>query len=356
MTARMLHQYGHSWGILLLLSGGCMLLGCTGCVPAVGQERVTEYTTSPGPHKWIAFGELDPFGTAPEPGVAVVRRSPPISEMPAVERVEPPPNGAKYRKLMRKIEVEEDQSTYGEFYDYGYWSGTSWRGHGELPPGYWVYVAPHWYIYGEAQDTSHSPAAPPQLPGGRGRIAQLLTQMRDLEQQVGSLREELEQLLEPPPSPPLPSPARPKRSWGPEQATGPPDTPSAGDISTAWASRTSDGQDEWLRLHFAQAVIPAGIHVYETYNPGALYRVTATSPSGKEIEIWSGKDPVEVGSGKGVAAVPVQADFATDRVTIYLKSTEVSGWNEIDAVGLLDNLENIQWAVTAEASSTWASP
>jgi hypothetical protein len=264
-------------------------------------------------------------------------------------------DGAKYSKLLRKIEVQEDQSTYGEFYDYGYWSGTSWRGHRDLPPGYWVYVAPHWYIFGEARSTSGSPSAAPQWQVETQRIARVLAKMQELERQMRTLREDLEQFLEPPPSPPLPSPDRPKRSWGPEQATGPPDTPRAGDISTAWASRTADGQDEWLRLHFAQAVIPAGVHVYETYNPGALYRVTATSPSGEEFEIWSGKDPVEVGSGKGVAAIPVQADFPTDCITIYLNSAKVSGWNEIDAVGLLDNLENLQWAVTAEASSTWAS-
>ncbi|MCB1513071.1 MAG: hypothetical protein KDJ36_19415, partial [Hyphomicrobiaceae bacterium] len=36
------------------------------------------------------------------------------------------------------------------------------------------------------------------------------------------------------------------RSWGPEQAVGKPNTPQAGDISTAWASRTRDDQEEWL--------------------------------------------------------------------------------------------------------------
>ena len=138
--------------------------------------------------------------------------------------------------------------------------------------------------------------------------------------------------------------------------TGPPDTTRAGDISTAWASRTADGQDEWLRLCYAKRVVPAAIHVYETYNPGALYRITATNPRGQEVEVWSGKDPVPAGSGKGVAAIALKADFPTNCVTIYLKSKEIPGWNEIDAVGLLDVSESIQWTVLAEASSTWASP
>ena len=37
-----------------------------------------------------------------------------------------------------------------------------------------------------------------------------------------------------------------------------------------------------------------------------------------------------------------------------LKSTKVPGWNEIDAVGLLDRNEKCQWAESAEASSSFA--
>ncbi len=55
----------------------------------------------------------------------------------------------KYRKLLRKFKVEEDKGSYGNFTDYGYYTGTSWRGHNNLPAGYWVYVYPHWYIWGE---------------------------------------------------------------------------------------------------------------------------------------------------------------------------------------------------------------
>ena len=124
----------------------------------------------------------------------------------------------------------------------------------------------------------------------------------------------------------------PKRAWGPEQACGPPDTHLAGDIQTAWASQTPDGQNEWLRLHYAQAVVPAAIQVYETFNPGPLDRVTARKPDGSEVELWSGEDPVKRDAGMGMAYIPVKADsakadFATDCITIYLKSTKVPGWN-----------------------------
>jgi len=58
----------------------------------------------------------------------------------------------KYSHLLRKIAVPEDQGFYGDFYDWGSWSGSSWRGHTDLPSGYWVYVFPHWYIWRDCQE------------------------------------------------------------------------------------------------------------------------------------------------------------------------------------------------------------
>ena len=58
----------------------------------------------------------------------------------------------KYQTLLRRIEVTEDQSTYGEFKDFGRWEGVEYRNHKSLPHGYWVYVAPHWHIWGESTE------------------------------------------------------------------------------------------------------------------------------------------------------------------------------------------------------------
>ena len=266
---------------LLLLAVVGLLIPCGGCTPVSGELAGLANTTQPP-----AVSPENSFSQTPR------RRG----------------SGRKYRKLLRKIEAENDQASYGEFNDWGYWSGTSYHGHKDLPPGYWVYVTPCWYIFGESDETP----------------------------------------------PPVKRPPVAKRSWGPEQATGKPDTPQAGDRSTAWASKTADGQDEWLRLRYRRAVTPTAVHVYESYNPGALYRITARNSSGREIEIWSGEDPIPVGSGMGKAAVPVEAGFKTDCITIYLRSSKVKSWNEIDAVGLLDNSENVQWAVSATASSSYA--
>lgn len=209
----------------------------------------------------------------------------------------------KYCMLLRQIKVEKDAETYQEFKDLGYRVMPEYAGLKDLPAGHWVYSAPYWYIW------------------------------RDLA-----------------------SVQRQKRNWGPEQATGEPDTTMAGDIVTAWASASQDGQEEWLMLEYQDFITPTAVLVYETYNPGAFYRVTAFKPDGEEVELWKGMDPTATDAGMGVSEIPVKAAFKTKRVKIYLDSPAVPGWNEIDAVGLRDKNKTMHWAIAAEASTTYAPP
>ncbi|HEV8604545.1 MAG TPA: hypothetical protein VGQ99_04220 [Tepidisphaeraceae bacterium] len=144
-------------------------------------------------------------------------------------------------------------------------------------------------------------------------------------------------------------------NWSILQVIGPPDTPGAGDIVTAWASSTTDSQTEWLILDYETPVTPIEIDVHETYNPGALERVSVFDEDGQEITIWEGSDPTRVGSSRGVSKIPVSAKFKTSRVKIYLDSPSVQGWNEIDTVGLHDDAGNTLWPVNASASSSYGS-
>jgi hypothetical protein len=221
--------------------------------------------------------------------------------LPLQESLEKASVDGKYAMLLRQIKVEKDHAKYGAFRDVGRRTTMDYGAFVGLPAGHWVYVYPYWYIW------------------------------RDLA-----------------------SPPATMRGWGPEQATGAPNTPAAGDFTSAWASLTPDGQDEWLLLEYAEPVVPTAVLVHETYNPGALVRVTAFKLDGEEVEIWKGKDPTAQGSGKGVSEIAVDVAFKTNRVKIYLDSKGVAGWNEIDAVGLRDAGGKTHWATGADASSTYA--
>jgi hypothetical protein len=52
----------------------------------------------------------------------------------------------KYVDLIKTLDVPEDRDTYGDFNDYGAWGPGEWAG-AMQPEGYWVYVAPTWYIW-----------------------------------------------------------------------------------------------------------------------------------------------------------------------------------------------------------------
>jgi hypothetical protein len=158
-----------------------------------------------------------------------------------------------------------------------------------------------------------------------------------------------------PPENPTPvPPSVTKRNWGPEQATGAPDTEGPGDIVTAWASLTQDDQPEWLLLEYERAVRPHRVKVYETFNPGAVVKVSVIDESGEEIPAWEGTDPTRPEQETGVSEIPLGVNVPVRQVKLYLDSPAVPGWNEIDAVGLVDDSGQLHWAVAASASSTYA--
>ncbi len=163
-------------------------------------------------------------------------------------------------------------------------------------------------------------------------------------------------LIEPvqPAAVPNPATVGAKRAWGPEQAVGPPDTPGAGDIQTAWASQTQDGQKEWLICEYAEAVLPTAVVVHETYNPGSLEKVSVFDEAGEEQEVWTGTDPTPRTAARGISIIPIKTKFNVQKVKLYFDSPAVPGWNEIDAIGLRSKEDNTQWAAKVIASTTYA--
>ena len=153
------------------------------------------------------------------------------------------------------------------------------------------------------------------------------------------------------PEPEPPTNATPKRSWGTEQVLGPPDTSSVGDAPTAWASLQANAGPEWLALGFDYAVEVAQIRIRETYNPGAISKVTALV-NGGEVVLWEGA----AAKGKGIRdfVVPVSGNIQANSVIVHLDTARVSSWPEIDAVELVGRDGSRQWASSANASSTYA--
>ncbi len=63
------------------------------------------------------------------------------------------PKGAdasgKYRKLLKVIHAIDDKARRGGFYDGGFERKPEYKGVRDIPAGYWVYLAPTWYVWEE---------------------------------------------------------------------------------------------------------------------------------------------------------------------------------------------------------------
>jgi hypothetical protein len=124
-------------------------------------------------------------------------------------------------------------------------------------------------------------------------------------------------------------------SWAADRVLGAPDVfPAHGDLANAWASRGADDADEWIEVGYAQPVRVRAIDIFETYNPGAITAIDMITASGEHITAYQASP-----SAKGQVSSKLHVDVAcTDEpivaVHVRLASRQVSGWNELDAIGV----------------------
>jgi hypothetical protein len=202
----------------------------------------------------------------------------------------------KYRMLLKQITVPEDAATEGEFKDFGSWFGTSWAGYADLPQGYWVYVYPCWYVWGELS------ATPIQ-----------------------------------------------KRPWGPEQATGEPDSKGAAPES-AWVPASRD-RPEWLLVEFESQLRITEVIIHETQlGCPVQYKITALCPVEVECAMTGAGRPSPASGAVSVVRRSFKPQAAVQRLRIDV-SSGYQCWKGIDAVGVVDEAGTVHWARSAHASS-----
>lgn len=144
-----------------------------------------------------------------------------------------------------------------------------------------------------------------------------------------------------------------KPAWSPAQATGPANVPKAGDDRRAWASQRANAGQEWLELSWARAVKIKRLRIFETLASGAVSKVVAFDAQGDPLTLWEGVAPSK--PGIQIFEVVPSSSARSARVRIYLDTTRVAGWNEIDAVELVGTDGSRQWAESAQASSWYAA-
>lgn len=119
-----------------------------------------------------------------------------------------------------------------------------------------------------------------------------------------------------------------------EQATGAPDVyPTAADEPKAWASQTTDDMDEFITLNFKTPVVAESVWVFQTLNPGAITKITVKAADGDHV-VYTGTAQ-SIGNCAHVLSASTKTCSPISSVRIDVGSKAVSGYNEIDAVGLV---------------------
>jgi hypothetical protein len=123
--------------------------------------------------------------------------------------------------------------------------------------------------------------------------------------------------------------------YGAIQATGAPDVyPNSGDEAKAWASQSTDDMAEFIIVEYKTPVVADSVWVFQTFNPGAISKITVKAMDADHV-VYENMNPQSVGSCAHVLSVSTKTCSPITSVRIDVASPKVSGYNEIDAVGLL---------------------
>ena len=127
-------------------------------------------------------------------------------------------------------------------------------------------------------------------------------------------------------------------SWSANQTLGYPNTyPSYGDLVTAWAHSTADGQREYIELNFSNPMPIDSVWIYETYNGGSVDTIYVKNPGTNNWEIvYSGSVSAVTSAQIFKVGFPMTS-FSVSDIRIAMDSPSVSSWNEIDAVAIVNS-------------------
>ena len=128
--------------------------------------------------------------------------------------------------------------------------------------------------------------------------------------------------------------------WAAFQATGAPDTPRCGDYQTAWATAGSDTV-ETLVLTYTVSVHVTGINIVQSFNPNQIVQVELIGVFDRAVPVYEGQPRQVDQPCPYTLSIPIEkteGHFNQLRITVD-QSVLGMGWNQIDAVELIGDIE-----------------
>ncbi|CAF0750487.1 unnamed protein product [Adineta steineri] len=126
-------------------------------------------------------------------------------------------------------------------------------------------------------------------------------------------------------------------TWSANQIIGPPKVyPRYGDLNGAWA-QGHRAADEYIIVEFERAVFPDQIDIYETYNPGAVVKVSARNGNDNDwITVWETPSPHTEAHSR-IFTVPCSniSSREINQIRLDVNCTAAGSWCEIDCIKLV---------------------
>ncbi|MBS1537084.1 MAG: OmpA family protein [Bacteroidetes bacterium] len=132
-----------------------------------------------------------------------------------------------------------------------------------------------------------------------------------------------------------------------QHALGKPNSlPVGGDSPMAWAVEQEDDHESTdeatLKLGYANPMRIQQVAIAENCAPGAIERVVLTDTDGDEHEIYTAEAKSAGEKGRMLNLFLPMTSYKVEAVTLTLQPGKVSGWNEIDAVGISDSKDSVK--------------
>ncbi len=118
--------------------------------------------------------------------------------------------------------------------------------------------------------------------------------------------------------------------------------PRGGDANTAWAVKAKNGQEltdiAFIKVGFANPMIIQQVAIAESFNAGAITEVIIYgTEKGQEQLIYKGQAaPASENARMLNIFLPQLTEFYVSSILVKLDPVKVPGWNEIDAIGISD--------------------
>lgn len=126
--------------------------------------------------------------------------------------------------------------------------------------------------------------------------------------------------------------------------------PDFGDSPCAWSPADADSRnEEWIKVGFDKTIPLKQIAIAENFNPGAVVRVYAYDATGKEYLVSEAPAAQQAVKGRMLHIFPKQ-NIQANSVKIVLQPGKVSGFNQIDAIGISSNAAPVEAKINFVAS------